>query len=137
MPLSIQKIILHVLLPLVAGAAIYYICNPGASIVQRMLPAFLIPEQPLLHSSKSAFVRILLFNGPDFCWSYSFVSSLLFWQHAAGNQQRYFRLIILLLLLGQELIQLLLPGYFSFDIADMIAALIAFLLSLYLNRHYV
>jgi hypothetical protein len=137
MRLSVQKIIFHVLLPLVAGAAIYYICNPGSSIVQRMLPAFFIPEHPLLDTSKSALIRIVLFNGPDFCWSYSLVSSLLYWQYAAAFYRKYFWPVILLLLLGQELIQLLFPGYFTFDILDIIAALIAFLLSLYLNRVYV
>ena len=130
-----KKIIIHIILPLIIGFTIYFIAKPDNWLTNRLLPF----EFSNRHSNYAAnwFTRIIFLNGPDFCWSYSLTSSLLFWKQLSGFKTIFFYVFIFLIILMQELVQYFLPSYFTFDILDIVAALLAFLLSFYLNRKYV
>ena len=134
----VRKIALHVILPLITGLTIYFIARPDTWLVQKLLPfhfSFIEKNWDIL--SAGWFTKLVVFSGPDFCWNYSITSALLFWKSFSAVKNRYFPVFIFILVLMQEFIQLLFPGYFTFDILDIVAAVMAFLLSLFLNRKYV
>jgi hypothetical protein len=125
----LKKIILHIILPLVAGFLIYMLTRP--------LPMFrgLGPENIAIENiqHRSWFVRIIILNGPDFLWSYSFASALFLWKSYSGVVSLSFLILVAGIMVFSELIQLAVPGYFTFDIADLLAAILATLLSYFLN----
>lgn len=138
MSVLVKKIGSHVLFPLIIGLIIYVIARPATWLVQKLLPfQFYFTEKKWNPVSAGWLIKSLAFNGPDFCWSYSITSALLFWKHFSDIKQSNFWVFIFVLILVQEFVQLLFPVYFTFDLLDVIAAVMAFLLSLLLNRKYV
>ena len=86
---------------------------------------------------KDSVLPALLINIiPDFCWAFSFSNALniyfsqfglSFWKGAA---------FIMVLVCFSEFIQVLLPQYFTFDIADLLVEIFAvFLSSVYFHRN--
>lgn len=130
-----KKIIIHSILPLIIGFTIYFIAKPDNWLTKRIFPFEFSNRQ--CNYAADWLTRIIIFNGPDFCWSYSLTSSLLFWKQLSRFKTIFFYVFIFLIILMQELVQYCLPSYFTFDILDIVAALLAFLLSFYLNRKYV
>jgi hypothetical protein len=138
MSVLVKKIALHVILPLIIGLIIYVAARPETWLVQKLLPfpfSFIDKNRDILFTDW--FMKFIAFNGPDFCWSYSITSALLYWKHFSGIKIPYFPVLIFLLISVQEFVQLLFISHFTFDIMDMGAAVSAFILSLYLNRKYV
>lgn len=134
MSVLVKKIALHVIFPLIIGLIIYIIARPGTWLVQKLLPFRLSFIEESSGLSPTWLTKLVVFSGPDFCWNYSITSALLFWKYFSGVKQHYFPVFILVLILLQEFIQLLFAKYFTFDILDIVAAVLAFLLSLFLNR---
>jgi hypothetical protein len=138
MSVFVKKIALHVILPLIIGLIIYFIARPDTWLVQKLLQSrFYFIEKNGDILSTGWFTKFVVFNGPDFCWSYSITSALLYWKFFSSIKIPYFPLFIFLLILMQELVQLLFTRYFTFDIMDIVAAISAFILSWYLNKEYV
>jgi len=131
-----KKILLHILLPLVAGLLIY--------LVTREVPLHIYVRNLPLHDSlidnlqnASWLTRIIVLSGPDFLWSYSFASALFIWKSYAGPVSISFFILVAAIMAFSELIQLGLPLYFTFDIADLVAAILATGLSYFLNTRNV
>jgi hypothetical protein len=124
------RIIIHCVLPLVAGFLIYYYFRPGVEIIQ-----WFAMRRPVADPvDMNRVQQLLIYSGPDFLWSYSLASALFIWQAAQVSTPRLFPLFVLLLLLAAELAQgWLLPG-FTFDWPDLGAAVLAFFLSFYLTH---
>jgi hypothetical protein len=137
MTAPVGKITLHVVLPLIIGLIIYIIARPETWLVQKLFP-FGPPllKNGLAISSAGWFIKAIVFNGPDFCWAYSLTSALLFWNYFSGTRPRYFAALVFLLILVQEIVQLLITAHFTFDMMDIVAAVLAFLLSFTINRKY-
>lgn len=128
MKLLSRQTALHILLPLIAGITCYILFRKHTWFHQQFFSGQ--EELPLIES-KSTAIKLMAFNLPDFCWSYSLSAALFTWKKWSGISIRYFPLLVLLALLGSELIQVLLPELFTFDWIDILAAFIAFLLSYY------
>ncbi|MBL7724126.1 MAG: hypothetical protein JNK27_08245 [Chitinophagaceae bacterium] len=118
----------HVLLPLISGIVIYILFRKDTWFHQYFFSGQ--AKFPLI-GSKSTAIKVIAFNLPDFCWSYSLSAALFTWKKWSGASIRYFPLLVLLALLSSEVIQILLTGLFTFDWIDVLAAFIAFLLSYY------
>jgi hypothetical protein len=132
-----KKIILHVILPLLIGFIIYSIARPDNWITQNILSIIFSNKESDNSSPTNWFAIIIVFNGADFCWSYSLTSALLVWKKLAAFKTAFFSVLIFIIILVQELVQYFFPSYFTFDIWDIVAAILAFLLSFALNRKYV
>ncbi|MCX6316161.1 MAG: hypothetical protein NTW29_02645 [Bacteroidetes bacterium] len=119
------RLLLHCVLPLVIGFAIYYFFRPEVAVIR-----WTGHHTPLIPVSEmNDWQRLLVFSGPDFCWSYSLSAALFIWQKAQDRPLPYFTLFVFLIILLSELLQgWALPG-FTLDWADLIAALSAFGLS--------
>lgn len=134
----VKKIALHTILPLVIGLLIYMVARPDSWLTTKLLPLRFSFTENKWHSSSDGWLyRVLALHGPDFCWTYSLTSALAFWNYFSGLKQHYFTALIFVLILAQEFVQMLMPAYFTFDTADIVAAVMAFALSLLLNRKYV
>ena len=112
-------ILIHCLLPLIAGTVFYILFRPFP------LAANLFPAQ-LQRESMPGF---LVNSFPDFCWSYSLAMALYLFALYFNIRRWKITLCTGVLLPGSELIQLLFPENFTFDIYDLVAVLIAFVLS--------
>jgi hypothetical protein len=123
------RISLHCILPLAVGFAIYYFFRPDVALIRWMgHQTPLIPVNEL-----NGWQRLLVFSGPDFCWSYSLASALFFWHKAQARPFRFFPIFIFIIILLSELLQgWALPG-FTLDWADLFAAVGAFGLSWIMN----
>lgn len=125
------RIAIHCILPLVIGFLIYYFFRPEVAFIQWMGNTL-----PLMNPQEmSAFGKWLVYSGPDFCWSYSLTSALLLWNNTRTHPHRFFPWIAAALVIGAELVQWSLPGKFVFDWADLLAAVLAFILSLIFIKH--
>ena len=125
------RILLHVMLPLVAGAAIYILFREGTWI-HRFLGiknAIFHPEQP------GRLGNFIIYSGPDFLWAYSFTSAMLLWQSKPLRINIFFAGLILLLILLSEGVQILFQSCFRFDLWDLAAAFLGFLLSFFLINY--
>lgn len=127
MKLLSRQTALHILLPLIAGITCYILFRKDTRLHQQF---FFTQRFPLIEA-KATGMKIIAFNLPDFCWSYSLAAALFTWKKWYGESIRYFPLLVLLALLGSEVVQVFLPGIFTFDWIDFFAAFIAFLLSYY------
>jgi hypothetical protein len=129
----IKKIILHVILPLVAGFLIYILTRPLPLLnILNNGPAvdnFAIENIKYAHW----FTRIIILTGPDFLWSYSFASALFIWKSYSGKISFSFLILVAGIMAFSELIQLAFLQWFTFDIADLLAAILATGLSYFLN----
>ena len=127
---SLKRVLFHVLLPLLIGFFIYFFFRPGVAFVE-----WFSKKEPLIPFSQlNKLHELLVFTGPDFCWSYSLSSALFIGERWQGSSIRYFSFIVLLLVIGSELIQFLLTSVFTPDWIDLLAALSAFILSYLLIR---
>ena len=127
MKLLSRQTALHILLPLIAGITCYILFRKDTWLHQQF---FFTQRFPLIEA-KGTGMKIIAFNLPDFCWSYSLAAALFTWKKWYGESIRYFPLLVLLALLGSEVVQVFLPGIFTFDWIDILAAFNAFLLSYY------
>jgi hypothetical protein len=78
---------------------------------------------------------LIRFNLPDFLWAYSLTAALLFWRRKTGKVNKWFILIILLMITATEFIQYYIPKRFTFDWLDVVAAFSGSMLSYLLNMH--
>lgn len=123
-----RKIIFYVLLPLVAGFLIYFFFRPSYWFVQ-----WFDKREPLINlDSANLLQKVIFFSGPDFFWAFSISSALIIWEIWQGRSNKYFTLLIFLLVVLSELIQLFFSKGFTFDWVDFIAALAGFWLSYFL-----
>ena len=130
MSLSVKRVLLHVLLPLVAGFCIYFFFRPDVVFVQ-----WFVKREPLipLHGLTNL-QKVFIYSAPDFCWCYSLAAALFTWERWQGRTIRFFPLIVLVLVAGSEFIQFLQPHLFTPDWMDVLAAVLAYLLSYWLIR---
>jgi hypothetical protein len=128
-----KKIVIHIILPLVAGFLIYMLTRP--------LPMFRAfgPDNIAIENNQhiSWFGRIIILNGPDFLWSYSFASALFLWKSYNGTIPLTFLILVAGIMAFSELVQFAVPAWFTFDIADLVAAILATGLSYFLNARNV
>ena len=122
----VRKAFFLCVLPLLVGACIYVLFR------REGLMGFSINEP---RQFKNEFARILINTIPDFCWSFSLVNAL--YLFAKTRTIGFWKTTWLagLIIILSEAIQLLFPRSFTFDMLDLIAAILAFLLSfLYFKR---
>jgi hypothetical protein len=121
----LKRLLLHILLPLVIGFFIYFFYRPQVVFIQ-----WIAERKPLLPLDElQEWQRWLIYSGPDFCWCYSLSSALFTWHQFQFKRIRFFPVLVILLLLLQELLQARLLPQFTFDWADIVAAVLAFGLS--------
>lgn len=120
-----KAILIHVVLPLLAGFLIYLFFRSDTWFHQAIIPAWKIRLQP----DHSTLGSILKFHFPDFCWSYSFTSALLQWKYRYKIKLPWFGSFILTALAVSEIVQVLLKPAFTFDWLDLVAVIAAFFLS--------
>ena len=73
-------------------------------------------------------MRLLVNSGPDFCWYYSFASSLFIINFILFRSKLLIWMTVIIIV-ASEIIQILLPRHFTFDWRDVGAAIIALVLS--------
>ncbi len=133
MNLKLRLTLIHVILPLIIGGSIYifFRCNTWLHI------NILNDNQPVYRCSLNGTTgRIITFQFPDFCWNYALASSLFLWQNWSKIVIPGFPLLVALLLLVAEFAQYFLSSMFTFDAADLVAAILAFWLSFrYVNSY--
>lgn len=126
----LRQVVLHCLLPLLAGGLVYLLFRPG--------PYRLTQVQTGRHLHGRGWT-MLADTLPDFCWSYSLAMALYLYTLYFRRPRRLMAVAVLFLLLGAEAVQLFFPARFTFDGYDLIAAFLAFLLSTYvynkIRRH--
>lgn len=121
-----RRLIIHIILPLVAGLAIYILFRKNTWLHHHLLPQGFNP----VTLPQNWLSNFFIFNFPDFCWSYSLSCALFMWN--SGNQfiaPAKFAIGVVALLIVVEVIQLWMPSRFTFDWLDLAATLIAFCLS--------
>ncbi|MEP7231341.1 MAG: hypothetical protein ABI691_13865 [Ginsengibacter sp.] len=124
------KILLHIAAPLIIGLEIYLNGNQNTWLYDHL--SFLrLPYN--IHYQNNWWNQLLMYNLPDFCWDYSFAFALFLWRGKNAADRKYFPVIVCLLLMASEAIQIFMPGSFTFDWLDMLAAALAFSLSYFLN----
>lgn len=113
----VVAIFLHCVLPLLIGALVYLFFRP----------AFFtnLPKVTIQH----AWLKPVLFTLPDFCWSYSFACALYFFSIVYQLPFKKIGLLIFIGIIGSEVVQLFFPRYFTFDVFDLAATILAFALS--------
>jgi hypothetical protein len=114
-------------LPLVVGAGVYLFLRPA-----NFLSRFFKVNKHL--TFKSALVQQIVFTLPDFCWSYSLAMAV--YLYASFYQCKFWAttVSVFTILLFSELVQLCFPSHFTFDPYDLVATVLAFILStLYIN----
>lgn len=123
MRIYIRLILLHCALPLLAGALVYLVFRPANFLTHFFqVDANLAVKYPLL--------RTFFFVLPDFCWSYSLASALFLFARYYTFPFSAAALLIFSVVAGSELVQLFFPTYFTFDVLDLAASVLAFLLSM-------
>ncbi len=127
---TVFKVVLFVILPLLAGLLIYIFYRDNTWLHQHMF----IGTGPKLDKPPGLAGHIVVYTLPDFCWCFSFASSLILLKQWLGIRSDYFNIEVLLLLICSELVQLLFPAHFTFDSWDIGAAVLAFLLSVLLLK---
>ena len=107
----------HCIMPLFIGALVYLFFRADFFIG---LPKITVQQAAL---------KQIIFTLPDFCWSYSFASALYLFSIHYHLNGKWCVFLIFSIIAGSELVQLILPQYFTFDIFDLGAAVLAFMLS--------
>jgi hypothetical protein len=115
-------IFFNCLLPLLIGFSIYLLFRPN------LFPSisFFYRKQGL--KAGNFFLRLLVNNGPDFCWYYSFASALLI-VNFIFFKSKLFTYLTVMLIVSSEMVQIFLPRHFTFDWIDVGAAMVAVTLS--------
>lgn len=116
----IRRLIWLMALPLVGGLLIYVFFRTDS---------YLADLFPASWKWKSGNKILLFVTGwlPDFLWSFSFANFLFTYKLSSGFYYNFFVLLIVLL---AELIQFFFNNAFTFDYFDLLAAVIAWLVSL-------
>lgn len=128
----VVALLLHVFLPLLIGFFIYVLYRPAIWITRYLNLG--IDAQPGTENHPFI-VNWLIFSGPDFCWAYSFASLVFILNHSFKFMSHAVIFIFVLLLTEtSEVSQLLLKPNFTFSISDLLAILIACMLSFILNK---
>lgn len=118
----IHLVLLHCVLPLFAGLMIYLFLRKSTWINELTGLEF--------SSQKDGYLLSLVkYTLPDFFWDYSFGSALFIYKLSLQKPVKYFSILVLFLLLATEAVQYFFPSRFTFDLVDLGAALIAFILS--------
>lgn len=130
---KLRLLVVHVLLPLLAGVLVYILFRHNTWFHIHILSVN--RASPFIKLNGAA-GNIISYQFPDFCWSYSIAASLILWQISYKVNFSGFSLFVLLIVVAAEVIQLLMPHSFTFDWADILAALLAFLLSFYTLVYY-
>jgi len=68
-----KKIIIHILLPLLAGVFIYIVFREPVTVLHKMLHI----RKAVFPLSNEPGNQFLLFHFPDMCWAYALTSSLI------------------------------------------------------------
>jgi hypothetical protein len=109
------------LLPLIAGGAIYILFRKQGLLGFQLDVFSALPNYP---------TGLFLINVmPDFFWAYSFCSALFLFALWFKLSSKYSSILIFILVCSSEIIQLFLQNRFTFDFFDLLASVIAFLLS--------
>jgi hypothetical protein len=130
----IIHIILLIILPLVIGFYIYAAYRPASigffSPVDRLVKAWAIPPIiPIDTRQPGIFARFLLFYLPDICWAFALANALaLVWWHRVRSPLRLYAGIATLVA-ASEILQYWTPRHFTFDWYDLLAAIVAVVLS--------
>jgi hypothetical protein len=115
------------LLPLFVGSLVYIFFRPSGIFGISLKPL------PYKHSVLPALLINII---PDFCWAFSFSNALNIFFSQFGLSFWKGVGFILALVCFSEFIQILLPQYFTFDIADLLVEIFAvFLSSIYFHRN--
>ena len=80
--MKIKKIILHIVLPLLAGVFIYIFFREPVTFLHKLLRI----EKPFFSLPPAAIHHFILFRLPDMCWAYGLTSSLIFLSLVEFNQ---------------------------------------------------
>jgi hypothetical protein len=113
-----KKILFYCFLPLLIGALIYVFYRPHG------LLNFSFYKPGALNVP-----MILIYSLPDFFWGFSMAMALHLFSFHFGYSRKLTTLIIMTLTLGSEFLQLLFPQNFTFDVWDIMALVIAIILS--------
>lgn len=115
-----RRVVWLMLLPLVAGLLIYVFFRTGSYL------ADLFPASWKWQGENKTVLFVIGWL-PDFLWCFSFANFLFTYRLSSGF---YYSFIVLLILLIGELIQGFFNTAFTFDYFDLLAAVIAWLMSL-------
>ncbi len=128
-----RVLFLYGFLPLLSGLLIYLLFRKDTWLHSLLFAQHI--SLPLLYF-QGPLADIIKFQMPDFCWTFSLTAVLLGWKNWWGRSIPFFCGYLFLLAAGSELIQAALPGKFTFDYKDFIAAILAAGLSVYLIKRY-
>lgn len=130
MKVAVVRILVHCVLPLLLGFLIYYFFRPDVAVVR-----CISHREPLIpFHEMNGLQSVLIYSGPDFCWSYSLAAALFTWESGLRKRIRFFPLTVLVLLCLSEVLQGVLLHHFTFDWIDLGAAVFAFILSFVLTH---
>lgn len=112
----------HCVLPLITGALVYLFLRPSNFLsrlfnIQKSVPV------------KSSLLWQFFFVLPDFCWSYSLSCALFLFSIFYNFNFKTNAILIFILLVCSEVVQVFFPRQFRFDVFDLLAAVLAFILS--------
>jgi len=126
------KALLHVVIPLLIGFFIYVFYRPNVWVTRNLK----LGTDTRSNTENYSFItKWLIFSGPDFCWTYSFASLVFILNHSLKFMSHGAVFIFILLLTeASEMLQLPLAPNFTFSISDIIAILMACILSFFLNK---
>ena len=121
----LRPVLLHCVLPLLAGWLIYFILRPDVLAVRSF-----VQRTPLVDLHTASWpLRLLAYSGPDFCWAWSLTAALFLWHSTRSGKIPGLPWIVFAVVAGSEILQLLIRSGFYFDFADLAATILAFVLS--------
>jgi hypothetical protein len=115
--------------PLLVGALVYVFMKPFYSWIGNISLSYFKHEalvQKINNSTQSwpkFIVTVIRNNLADFCWTYSIASALFLFNESALKKTTVKKLFTILLgiALGEEVVQVWMPFYFTFDFWDVVA----------------
>ena len=116
----VKRILYLCFLPLVVGGFIYVLFRKNG-LLGIALPV------PGFKSASSG--KVLIDVLPDFCWAFSLSSALYLFFNSHNFSFKKTAWLIGFIIVFSELVQLLIPAYFTFDMLDLLAAFLAFIFS--------
>jgi len=114
-------------LPLLIGFIIYLVFRPN------LFPSMSPFHGKLSLKAENFFQRLLVNNGPDFCWYYSFASSL-FMVNFIFFRSKLLLYLTVMIIVASEIVQILFPRHFTFDWIDVGVAIAAVALSYFVVK---
>lgn len=127
-----RVVILYGLFPLLTGLLVYILFRNQSWLHQQFFGNDV--QLPLVNISGKV-ADIIKFQLPDFCWAFSLTAALVTWKNWWGRSIPFFFGYIFVLVAGSELIQLWGSG-FTFDLRDLLAAILGVVLSFLLIDRY-